>query len=57
MRTEVIKQKTRYETFHDGTTRTISMPNSFREKVVYGVWFDGLDLNGNDVADVAAGSG
>jgi SAM-dependent methyltransferase len=59
MRTEVLKQKTHYETIHDEYEAHYFDRESmaFREKFVYDVMFDGLDLNGKDVVDVAAGSG
>ena len=40
------------------TNATITMLNQYRrERFVYEFLFDGLDLNGKDVVDVAAGSG
>jgi hypothetical protein len=59
MRPEVLKQKTHYETIHDKYEAYYfdSESMAFREKFVYDVMFDGLDLNSTDVVEVAAGSG
>jgi ubiquinone/menaquinone biosynthesis C-methylase UbiE len=59
MKQQVLKQKTHYEKIHeryeDHYFDADSM--SFREQFIYDVMFDGLDLNGKEVADLAAGSG
>jgi SAM-dependent methyltransferase len=59
MRTEVLKQRAHYETIHDAYEAHYydAESMSFRQEFVYDVMFEGLDLNGKDVADLAAGSG
>jgi SAM-dependent methyltransferase len=59
MRSEVLKQKTHYERIHaEYEAHYFDRESmSFREHFVYNVMFAGLDLNGKDVADIAAGSG
>jgi SAM-dependent methyltransferase len=59
MRAEVLKQKEHYETIHDAYEAHYydAESMSFRQRFVYDVMFDGLELNGKDVADLAAGSG
>jgi ubiquinone/menaquinone biosynthesis C-methylase UbiE len=59
MRTEALKQKAHYETIHKGYESHYydAESMSFRERFVYAVMFAGLDLNGKEVADLAAGSG
>jgi SAM-dependent methyltransferase len=59
MRTEVLKQRAHYETIHDAYEAHYYDAESmaFRQEFVYDVVFEGLDLDGKDVADLAAGSG
>ncbi len=59
MRAEVLKQKTHYEAIHEDYEAHYFDRESmlFRERFVYNFLFAGLDLNGKDVADIAAGSG
>jgi SAM-dependent methyltransferase len=59
MRTDVLKQKAHYERIHAAYAAHYydAESMSFRQEFVYDVVFEGLDLNGKDVADLAAGSG
>ncbi len=53
------RQRTHYERIHDAyeTHYYDATSMAFRNRFVYDVMFRGLDLNGMDVADLAAGSG
>jgi SAM-dependent methyltransferase len=53
------KQKHHYETIHDDYERHYYDGSSikFRQRFIYDVIFNGLDLNNKDVADLASGSG
>ena len=54
-----LRQKQHYETIHDDYERHYydSSSMAFRSEFVYDVLFDGVDLNGKVVADLASGSG
>ena len=59
VKAQVLKQKTHYETIHEQYEAHYfdAESMSFREQFVYDRMFAGLDLNGKDVVDLAAGSG
>ena len=59
MKAEVLRQKSHYEAIHEQYEAHYYDAESmhFRERFVYDAMFAGLDLNGKDVADLAAGSG
>jgi SAM-dependent methyltransferase len=54
-----LRQKQHYEAIHDDYERHYYDPSSmiFRNRFIYDVLFDAIDLNGKVVADLAAGSG
>src|SRR5262245_36293910 len=54
-----LRQQQHYETIHDDYERHYYDASSmaFRSRFVYDVLFDGIDLNGKLVADLASGSG
>ena len=53
------RQRVHYERIHDDyeTHYYDATSMAFRERFIYDLMFRGLDLNGKDVADLAAGSG
>jgi SAM-dependent methyltransferase len=59
MTPESARQQLHYERIHDDYERHYYDATSmaFRERFVYDVMFEGLDLNGKRVADLASGSG
>jgi SAM-dependent methyltransferase len=51
-------QKSHYESLHDAYQEYYDPESmAYREQFIYGPLFDGVDLNGCDVADLACGSG
>ncbi|HLX29233.1 MAG TPA: class I SAM-dependent methyltransferase [Casimicrobiaceae bacterium] len=59
MTPESARQRLHYERIHDDYERHYydSTSMAFRERFLYDAMFDGLDLNGRRVADLASGSG
>lgn len=53
------RQKAHYEGIHDEYEEHYNDPSAkeFRDRFMYDVMFEGLDLNGKTVADLASGSG
>jgi SAM-dependent methyltransferase len=59
MRAETLRQKKHYEAIHDAYEAHYydSESMAFKERFIFAPLFEGVDLNGKDVADVACGSG